>query len=328
MATSSAHIPTWADGVTPTSDDPSMNPYHVDISSIIAIAELKPSHSILVMNCTYKDVFHLVLKQLGANHGRVVGVDHRREELGRLVGALRAEGLDQNVELLLFSHYTHLHKITGLRDILHPTSPPTFDTVFAPIPLPFDPQYHQGLLHRWASCLTPATGRMIVQLYPGDNKTLQVAGVQAVNSMGIIMVKMRSMLDREWSQTEESFRSLVGAAGLQVAGIRRLSLQGDDVADHGELFETMASDAFKLVVAKDPSWVNPDGTFSAVWKRMFMWEALQRSILDIEKMLRQDIAGWEGLNAAEEKQRAVLLAGTLEIVPVVASMAAVLSKNV
>lgn len=271
-----------------------MNSYHVDVPTIVAVADLKPSDTILVLNCTFGNVLVEVVKRLGTNHGRIVGVDYRVNDLQQLSSILGAEGLDSKIELFVGDH-THLYEIIGLQDPRQPASHSTFDMVFAPLPLPLNPT----LLSSWASYLSSPNGSMVVQLYPSTDEALLLAGIQAVDAQRDIVVRFSCMFDHEWSLAETGFQALARSAGLEVAKTQRLSLQGSDVVDLSELFEVIVTDAWGRFERKDPAWVRQDGTFSAGWKRMFISGIMDRMSAcrmdEVAALLLSHVAHYTGI---------------------------------
>ncbi|KAI4239502.1 MAG: hypothetical protein LQ349_000315 [Xanthoria aureola] len=327
LTTFSVRSDSLASAPDPPPDAPSMNPFYVDVTTIVAVADLKASDTILVVNCTYENVLLEVVKRLGPNHGRIVGIDHRVNDLQQLGSILRAEGLYSKIELFIGDN-THLHEVTGLQDPSQPASHSTFDMVFAPIPLPLDPRSHSMLLSTWASYLSSPDSSMVVQLYPSSDDFVLLAGIQAVNAQGDITVRFSCMSDHEWSLAETGFQALARSAGIEVAKIQRLSLQGSDVVDLSELFEVIVTDAWEHLERKDPAWVGQDGTFSAGWKQMFVrgtMDCMSTWPMDkVAALLLSHVAQWESSNTLGENECEGLLAGSLGVVPVVASMAAVL----
>ncbi len=122
---------------------------------------------------------------------------------------------------------------------------------------------------------------------------------------------------------EDNVRALASTSGLQVDSLQRLCLQGDNVADTGDIMENQALTSFEALGEKDPLWVNADGTFTPVFKRKYLWQSLEASKEELIDTILGGLAAIEGLGVAGEAMRAQFKA-TLKVVPVVAKLGVVL----
>ncbi|KAI4281375.1 MAG: hypothetical protein L6R38_003736 [Xanthoria sp. 2 TBL-2021] len=270
-----------ADGIARFLDQPDLAWTHADDPSVVEMAQLRSGESTLALACQTGLLLQQVIRIQGSTHGRLVGVDPSRGQLQEAVRKFEARGYDGMVDFLL-GDPPHLHQITGLRDPHHPTSLPTFDTIFARHAVPADIGLVSSTLQHWGSYITPRTGRIVATFNLGTPDAPRVAGIQVVDGTGNILATQSWILEDDWEQLEDSVRALAGAAGLAVVELRCLSFQGPVTDDVGASFEAETQQGFQTLRETEPDsiepeWVNADGTFSSSFKHLYLWQSWELS---------------------------------------------------
>jgi len=178
MATGPAHTPTFGDGIALTIDSPQFAWMDADIPAVVAMSQLQPGDTILILSCSTGAIIVEVVKALGVWPRRVVAIESVHVAIQQAVLKLEAMDLEHNVELICGNTYD-MDAISGLQSTTDESARPTFDIILGRNALFFDSRHNSPLLN-WASYLTPTTGRMVVTYTPTHELNPQLAGLQAI----------------------------------------------------------------------------------------------------------------------------------------------------